>query len=56
MADKFAEDTLLDKILYEDFVLKKDFTKESIEYFAKLNHVFNTFTMGRLETETFTMV
>ncbi len=52
-ADEFAANTLIDKKSYEEFIIKKDFSMESIMYFAKLNNVLPAIVIGRLMNDQY---
>ncbi|MFV0577400.1 MAG: helix-turn-helix domain-containing protein [Fusobacterium ulcerans] len=50
-ADEFSKNTLISKEEYEDFVLKSDFSKDSICRFAKSINIHSGIVVGRLQKE-----
>ena len=47
-ADKFAADTLIDPIMFEEFLNQNDFSEAAIYQFASKIHVLPTIVIGRL--------
>lgn len=47
-ADEFAANILIDKNLYKEFIIKNDFSIESIKSFSKINGVLPAIVIGRL--------
>lgn len=52
-ADEFAANVLIDKKLYEEFIVKNDFSIESINDFSKMNNVLPTIVIGRLMNDKY---
>lgn len=52
-ADLFAQNTLLDKTDYQNFINGKDFSLAAIDAFAKRQNILPTIVIGRLQKEEY---
>lgn len=52
-ADFFAQDSLIDKIEYQDFINSNNFTLPSINSFAKKQNIMPSILIGRLQKEEY---